>query len=480
MYSAATQFSSGVAGGRLRLMPFLIATGILSLSLCVSLGVVPRLPLFPVMLGLTALAFVLWGRAQRDLLHPTCVFGALWCGCLALGSLRLLPLISDWAPRVWLCFLTPVFTFPAGLWLSRCLIKKMSPAKPRETRGCPESLPARRTLIIAGISLAIGVFVLGYEYHLIGGIPVLSDNPDAMRMQLFGVAGQGDAQFDSLFIKLIHPFVEFNKYAVFLAMLLLAQGQLRTRTMLIAGILVVVGGTFAYGSQGSRTSLVQIGVVALAIWHYVRRRVLLRHVSLAVASLFLFAALYGSLRIQKSASAPLFDRALAKANFPQGAIGDGLAFGYATATISFEVFDRLVDDLDSVQHPRDGFLFYSFHRFIPRSNIQEFAFDLYSGESITPTFLGELYADYRYLGVLLGSVLLGVAYAWVYHQMETVGSSNAIFTQGVFLQVLVFFPYVNLFSQYLTWMFDLVFMFALIQLCQVKSAYRSSDPNCHA
>lgn len=463
MYSIANR-ADGEANLKLRLAPFLIAGCILILSLCVSLELLPGLQLFPTMLGLGTLGFVYWGRSKADLLHPVCVFGSLWCGCLTMASLHLLPLISDWSPRVWLCFLVPLLTFPAGVWVSQRPLKGHNAA----TLGRPglsvERLPPRRTLVIAALSLAIGIFVLAYEYHLIGGIPVLSDNPDAMRMQLFGVAGQSDPQFDSLFIKLIHPFVEFSKYAVFLTVLLLAQHQLQSRAMLIAGVLIVVVGTCAYGSQGSRTSLVQIAVVALAIWHYIRHRVRLRHLSIVVAGTFIFAALYGAFRIQKSASAPLFEQALAKSNFPEGSLADGLAFGYATATISFEVFNRLANDLDSVQHPANGFLFYSMHRFIPRSNIQEFAFDLYSGESITPTFLGEFYGDYGVGGVALGPLFLGIAYGWVQRKARESQSLYWVYVSALFLQMLVFFPYVNLFSEYLTWVFDLAFMYYLIRM----------------
>jgi len=370
---------------------------------------------------------------------------------------------------VWLCFLTPIFSFPAGVWLAERLSRLRIRAKAKDRRPSLESLPVKRTLLLSAACLLIGVAVLGYEYHLIGGIPALSDNPDAMRMQLFGVAGQGDAQFDTLFVKLVHPFVEFSKYAVFLTVILFAQRQLKTRASMCVGLLLIAGGICAYGSQGSRTSVVQIAIVALAMWHYVRQRIRLRHLSIAVASTFLFVALYGAFRIQKSASAPLFEKALAQSGFPQGALGSGLAFGYATVTISFEVFDHLVDDLDSVQRPAHGFLFYSLHRFIPRSNLQEFAFDLYSGESITPTFLGEFYGDYGLSGVIIGTLLLGLAYGWVYSKATVGLSTYELYTYAIFVQLLIFVPYVNLFSEYITWILDLAFMYLLLRACRQSS-----------
>ena len=146
----------------------------------ISLGISLNSKILPVALGFAALVFVIWGRSKGDLLHPVCVFGGLWCACLALASLRLLPSISNWPARVWLCFITPLFSFPAGVWLAWRFSKRRVSAKAKDRGLCLEALPAKRTLLLAAVCLLIGVSVLGYEYQLIGGIPALPDNPDAM------------------------------------------------------------------------------------------------------------------------------------------------------------------------------------------------------------------------------------------------------------------------------------------------------------
>jgi oligosaccharide repeat unit polymerase len=448
------------------LTPLLWLLGVVTICLLVSLRVVSLAGAPTWLLAVTSLGFVIWGAVRGDLLHPASVFGGLWAGCLAAASLRLLPLISDWSSTVWLCFLTALVSFPIGVWLGERISRRRSQLSlpiANDAAGVAAYSPQRRALVIASLCLGIGIIVLAYEYHLIGGIPILSDNPDQLRMELFGVAGQGNPAFDRLSIKLIHPFVEFTKYGAFLAFFVLLEGRPKSRGVIFCGILLILIGTLAYGSQAGRTFFVQIGVVGLALMHYLRWRIRLQHACLAVVLGFLFIAWYGSARIQKSGSAPIFEQALSDSGLPSGGIWDGVAFGYATVTISFEVFARLTEDLRYLQTPAAGFLFYAFHRIIPRSNIQEFALNLYSGESITPTFLGEFYMDYRYWGVLFGTLVFGLSYGVVYSRSVRKQSYYQIYVRALFLQMLIFFPYVNLFSQLLTWIFDLFFMYWLLR-----------------
>src|SRR4029077_750630 len=134
---------------------------------------------------------------------------------------------------------------------------------------------------------------------------------------------------------------------------------------------------------------------------------------------------------------------------------------------SFEVFNRLTDDLPTTQRPSGGYLLYALHRFVPRGNIQALDFELYSGEMITPTFLGEFYADYGYWGVLFGPLVLGVFYGWAYSRGGGQPDAYWIYVRAMLLQVLIYFPYWNQFSHTLTWILDLFFMYVLIGLLGV-------------
>lgn len=462
---SAAPTSSGTSLPPLKVMFGVI--GVLAMCLLIAVRVFPSLRFSTFLLLIASASFVLLkGRGERDLMHPVRIFGAMWCFCLALASMRLLSIISDWNYLMWSCVLTALASFIGGFSLAkRSLCRRKSGLQPEYPEPLPARsfLPSRKTLIVAAICVAVGTAVLGYEYSLIGEIPILSNNPDVARMKLFGVAGQGDPEFNQLYIKLLHPFVEFIKYGVFLAVIVLCQKKTKSRRVAILCLFLIIAGLGVFGSQAGRTFIVNIAITSAVLFHYLRRRIRLVELGAAVLTLFLFVGLYGSIRTKSSESAPLFQRALQVSNLPEGEFWDGVAFGYGTLTTSFEIFYRLTTDLQTAQRPSTGFLFYGLHRFIPRANIQEFDSELYTGEMITPTFLGEFYADYGYWGVLFGPLILGMGYGWAYSRGAGENALYWIYVRALLIQMLIFFPYGNLFSQYLTWIFDLCFMYLLIR-----------------
>jgi hypothetical protein len=443
----------------------LVLVGTILFGLSIALGIFPSFRLSILALLIASGGFLLVkGRGSRDLLHPVRVFGALWCFCLALASMRLLPVISAWGYVTWSCFLTGPVSFMGGFWLAdRFSRRREVSRRPGREEAAPATslLTDRKTLIVASLSLAVGAAVLGYEYHLIGTIPILADNPDEARLRLFGFAGIVDPQFDKLYIKLLHPFVDFIKYGVFLAVIVLCQRAPKSRKVVALTVVLIVLGTLMLTSQGGRGFFVYIAVTSVVLFHYIRRRVRLVEFGLACLVLFLILGFFASMRTKASSSAPVLERAMSQSSLPEGEFWDGIAFGYATVTTSFEVFHRLTEDLRSTQDP--GFLFYAFHRFFPRSNLQLFDEDLYSAEMITPTYLGEFYGDYGYWGVLFGSLVLGVGYGYAYMRGEAQNRIYWIYVRAMLLQILIGFPYMNDFSYHLTWIWDLFFMYLLMR-----------------
>ena len=277
---------------------------------------------------------------------------------------------------------------------------------------------------------------------------------------MFGFAGIVDPQFDKLYIKLLHPLVDFIKYGTFLAVIVLCQRTPKSRKVVALTVLLIVFGTLMLSSQGGRGFFIDIMVTSIVLFHYLHRRVRLVEFVLAGLILFLVLGFFGSMRTKASSSAPLLERAMSQSSFPEGEFWDGIAFGYAAVTTSFEVFHRLTDDLGTTK--RSGFLFYSFHRFFPRSNLQLFDEDLYTAEMITPTYLGEFYGDYGYWGVLFGSLALGAGYGFAYARGEAGNRVFWIYVRALLIQMLILFPYYNDFSYHLTWIWDLFFMYCLI------------------
>ena len=437
--------------------------GTILVCLLITLRVLPTFRISTILLFIASASFMLVkGRGAPDLLHPVRVFGALWCFCLALADMRLMPMLSDWGYVTWSCFITGLLSFVGGFWLAKRFAKRREGAQ-GPTFEEEISLPNRKALALAALCLAIGTAVLAYEYHLIGEIPILSANPDAARMRLFGVAGTADPQFDKLYIKLLHPLVEFIKYSVFLIVIVLCQKKPKSRREILLSVLLIIFGTLALSSQAGRGFFVNIAITSVVLLHYLRRRVRLVELGAAGLALFVLLGFFASQRLKSGGTAPLLEKVLRTSSLPEGAFWDGITVGYATFTESFEVFHRLTDDLRTTRQPSSGFLFYALHRFLPRADIQQFDQELYTGEIITPTFLGEFYGDYRYWGVLFGPLVLGLGYGWAYSRISNQHRMYWIYVRALLIQILVFFPYVNLFSQYLTWIFDLFFMYMIIR-----------------
>jgi oligosaccharide repeat unit polymerase len=450
--------------------------GLLILCLLIGLGMSPSSRFLAFVLAIAAAGFMLVKRGPTmDLLHPVRIFGALWCFCLALASMRLLPMIiSNWSQLMWGCVLTALVSFISGFWLAtRITRKRVSKlGLSAEVVSAEDFLPTTRTMALAGICILIGTSVLAYEDFLIGGIPILSDNTDFLRMQLFGY--DANPKFDTLSIKLVHPFVDFLKYGVFLSFIVLFQKNAKSKKVIFVGILIILFGTLAYGSQAGRLFFVIIAVTGAALFHYLRRRIKLVEIAAALLVIFLFVGIFGSTRIEQSHSAPLFKQALEGSSFPDGQFWEGVAFGYATVTVSFEVFYKLTEDLRTMKHPPGGFMFYSLHRFISRASIGDIAKDMYSGESTTTTFLGDFYGDYGYWGVLFGPLIMGFFYGWAYSHAGRQNPMYWIYVRAMLLQMLILCPYVNMFSLYLTWIFDLFFMYLLIHFA--ASRVRRAPP----
>ena len=475
MNSQVSTGTTNLKPGFSALMVAIALAGVLVLGLMIVLRILPffRIPTFLFLIASVCFMIVRW-RGKPDLLHPVRLFGALWCFSLALASMRLLSYLSDWDFLTWSCFLSAPAGFIAGFWLVERSSKRKGSVSTEgyaedETAHC--CLPTRKTLIVACLCFAAGMAVLSYEYHLLGEIPIFSANPDVSRFRLFGTA---DPQFDKLYLKLIHPVVDFIKYAVLLAVIVLCQRKPKSRKAVILSTSLILVGLLALSSQGGRVFLVYIAIPSAVLYHYLRRRVRLVQLGAAGMVLFLFLGLAGYFRSVVSQSAPVFEAVRRISSFPEGQFWDGVAFGYGTLTLSYEVFFRLTGDLRNVRHPSGGFLFYSLHRLIPRASLGDIAADFYTGELTTSTFLGDLYGDYQYWGVLLGSIIIGLGYGWAYSQRGGGHPMYWIYVRALLVQNLIFFPYVNLFSIYLNWMFDLFFMYFLLRYLEAQMSGQRS------
>src|SRR5581483_1647584 len=138
---------------------------ILILELLTVFGIFPKASPLTFFLATLSVAFMVVGRKPTmDAFHPVRIFGALWCLCLSLASMRLLPsVISEWNSFMWGCVLTALIAFVAGFGIAQFFWKTdHGNAPPASAQLLPPEglLPNRKALLTAAVCLAVGLSVL--------------------------------------------------------------------------------------------------------------------------------------------------------------------------------------------------------------------------------------------------------------------------------------------------------------------------------
>lgn len=418
---------------------------------------------------LAVVLFWMWpGKQCADICHPVRLVGTIWFGALTLASLRALPTISDWPFSFWIELTAPLVTFGLGFWLARGLLWRRS-APRRRTHQLPRAersgVRTNVLLAVAAACIVLGVVGLSEVYAQIGGIPIFAANVDKARMMFFGNGSvAAAAAFDTVSNKFLYLLISFLYYGIYLAWIALLIPDRKSKAQTLLGGFLIAIGCLAYWSQGGRTYVFSTTLVMLFLYNYLRKRIRLNRLLTFLAVLALVLAGAAFYRGQASGNLGAVNQALVSSSLGQQ-LGDRiLASGYWTLTNSFQTLYRLSQDLRLVgSHP--GFLFFSLHRIIPRTNIQAVCEDLYSGTSITPTFLGEFYGDYGWFGILIGPFLLGALSACFYAPVEQSLTIYGALALSMWLSCLAYIPYVNLFSQYINWLIDLIVLWFLVRMC---------------
>ena len=122
---------------------------------------------------------ILW-CGRRDVTRPAVAFGVPWFAFVALAQLRLTDLEEPWDTGFTL------LVFGGGLAFVVAAVLAGGTAGARGTIRIDRDQVNARRLIAGGIVLILaGVVAAIYRAHVLGGIPLLSENPDAVRARAF-------------------------------------------------------------------------------------------------------------------------------------------------------------------------------------------------------------------------------------------------------------------------------------------------------
>lgn len=118
---------------------------------------------------------ILW-LGRRDVTRPYVAFGVTWFGFVALAQARLTDLERPWSTGFTLLALG------GGLVLTLAALLAAGTAPARGTiRLRREEVNARRLIAVAAVLIAGGAIGAAYKAHVLGGIPLFSGDPDVVR-----------------------------------------------------------------------------------------------------------------------------------------------------------------------------------------------------------------------------------------------------------------------------------------------------------
>ena len=122
---------------------------------------------------------LLW-LGRRDLTRPAVAFGVPWFGVVALAQLRLTELEGEWSTPFTLTVLGGGLAFVIAALVAGGTV----PARGK-LRMDRDSLGAGRLTIAAAVLLTAGAAGVAYKADRLGGVPLLSANPDLVRGRAF-------------------------------------------------------------------------------------------------------------------------------------------------------------------------------------------------------------------------------------------------------------------------------------------------------
>jgi len=360
---------------------------------------------------------ILW-LGRRDLTRPAVAFGVPWFGFIALAQLGLTDL-----ERPWSIGFTRV-AFGGGLAFVVAAVLAGGTAGARGTvRVDRERVNARRLTTVAVALILAGIPAVIYRAHVIGGVPLLSANPDIVRTRVF----QGGEGVLPAWSSALTGGFYIGLWAALAAIWALAPRV--TRWRLVPLWLLALLALFGVALEASR-NLVIFAVVVAALGAYLisapghSRAASLGWVAGAVCVLVLGVGGLFALRLTRGDT---------NARDYISQQGDDLPAPvrpllplYVSAVYPFEAARRTYDAVPSEFHYEYGGASLTSlpHRLFPKGKPKfgPHMARLMSSSSQAPArvtwtvsgYQGRLLSDLGWPGVMLGSMLLGLLFGGLY------------------------------------------------------------------
>lgn len=418
----------------------------------------------PMLLGYVLFFLLLaltWIKYRLDIFAPYIVFSIVWLIGLSLAQLRLTQYEVEHPIRIefYLLTLFALFAFLTGSWLVMRRTLSITTIRKRLNLHW-HPLKFRLALFIMFVTALIAMY---YEYSRFGTLPIFSSNPEHLRVELDQVVS-GWIHWISMFpvqIIMVTAVYIFSK-----------QGLLKLRTYIALGAFVAAN-LALLSVWGSRVVLVPPIVVVVVAFHYLRRRLRPKYIALSLLLIALLLTIPPLLRQKITYKHNDYLYKSARANIPKSMawtlpVYISFSWNIYAANVVMENVPRNKPYQMGAQMVLTPF----WPLIAPVANIvADYKLSrppLYSTGFVswhtTATYMAPLYVDFGVIGVLLGSLLLGIGVTMVYQRIRRSPTPFNVLLYGYLVYGLLMSIYVNWFFR-TTFFIDLFILFFFNRFC---------------
>ena len=351
---------------------------------------------------------------RRDVTRPAVAFGMTWFAFVALAQLRLTEIEQEWSDS----FTAVVFGGGLAFVIAAVLAAGTTPARAHVDVD-RERLRPNRLIVAAVVLIAAGAAGAAYKADALGGIPLLSDDPDVVRSR----ALNGAVDLPAWSSALTGGFY----LGMWCALLALWAHERRTPTLRVALVLLALTGLFGVSLDASRNLVVfAVAVPVLAAYVLMTPGGRRRQAAWAATAIAVIAVGVGGLFVVRLFAAESGSRAYVEDQLDrQPPLLRPLVPVYLNGVYPLEAARRVHEAVpDQYEYGLGANSLSSLpQRAFPEGKA-EYGRNVATlmGQGATQrrlswsvaSYQGRLSADVGWRGVMLGSILLGLAFGAVY------------------------------------------------------------------
>jgi oligosaccharide repeat unit polymerase len=402
----------------------------------------------PQIISLTIILFVivLSFKKGTDLLSPARVFILVWSVCILLVEFKFSGFQHQWTAFSWFVLLSGLVSFLAGLFISYSLRANTKILAINEIRNrilVNKDIDKQKLFIIISLLFTAYIVSLTLEFIIEGYIPLFHPRPDRARID-FGVFG-------------IHLIVSQMPVILFLIVEYFILGsESKRKSIVVILFFIIIFTTYFLILQ--RFNYILWLIMTFALLYYATKKINFRNVVLLTVIFISFLSALTSIRVSQYATNYLY--LVSKMKFSV----DYAEFTgpYMYIVMNLENQARAIEKLEN--HTYSAITFDWLYAISGIKYWMQEYFNIIPRPFLTSSyntfpFMWDYFYDFGLIGVVLFSLLTGIALGYLYYYMRRKGTLDGIIYYGVCLFFIIISFFTNIFS-----MLNIVVSFFLLWL----------------